>query len=74
MTLKNAVFEKSSPLRHQAEKEKVIETWKPIECTYSNGGPDHNTRNKSVKIAQTAHHLKADLDTSVSAVTYPGFY
>ena len=70
--LKNALFERSSPLRHQAEKEKVINDWKPIECTYSDGGPDHNTKHYSVKIAQLAHFLNKNLDICVSAVTYPG--
>ena len=72
VTLKNALFERSSPLRHQAEKEKVVNDWKPIECTYSNGGPDHNTKHYSVKIAQLAHFLNKNLNMSVSAVIYPG--
>ena len=72
VTLKNALFKRSSPLRHQAEKEKVVNDWKPIECTYSDGGPDHNTKHYSVKIAQLAHFLNKNLDMSVSAVIYQG--
>ena len=70
--LKNALFERSSPLRHQAEKEKVVNDWKPIECTYSDGSLDYNTKHYSVKIAQLAHFLNKNLDMSVSTVTYPG--
>ena len=69
VTLKDAILQKSTPLRHQVEKEiEVAQEWKPIDLTYS----DHNRQKLSVKIALTAHHLKADLDMSISVVTYPG--
>ena len=54
------------------KQEKVIAEWKPIECNYSDGGPDHNTKHNSVKLAQTAHFLKEDLDMSANAITYAG--
>ena len=72
VTLKDSVFEKSTPLRHQAEKENSVAIWIPIECSFSDGGSDHNPRNYSVKIGHFAHFLKVDLDMSVSVVTYPG--
>ena len=72
VTLKNSVFEKSTPLRHQAEKENSVAIWNPIECSFSDGGPDHNPRNYSIKIGHLTHFLKVDLDMSVSVVTYPG--
>ena len=54
VTLKNSMFQKSTPLRHQAEKEVAVATWNPIECSFSDGGPDHNPQNYSVKIGQLA--------------------
>ena len=47
-------------------------TWKPIECTFSDGGPDHNPRYSSVKIAQLSHFLNNDLDMSSAVVSDPG--
>ena len=79
VNLKDAIFEKSSPLRHQAEKQRAINangttttTRKPIECTFSDGGPDHSPKYSFVKIAQISHLLNNDLDTSVTVVSYSG--
>ena len=74
-TLKDAVFEKSTHLRHQVEKEKALDRdnidWKPIECTFSDGGPDHNPRHGSVQMSQIVHFIQKDLHMSVADVTYP---
>ena len=72
ITLKNAVFQPSSPLRHQVEKELLVSSFKPIQCTYSDGGPDHNPSYYSVILAQICHLVKNNLDMSVNAVTAPG--
>ena len=55
VTVKDAIFQASTPLRHIVEREKALSQsnvdLKPIQCFYSDGGPDHNPRNFSVKIA-----------------------
>ena len=76
VTLKDAVFENPKPLRHQVEKEKALDRdnidWKPIECTFSDSGSDHNPCHGSLQMSQVAHFIQKDLDMSVAAVTYPG--
>ena len=62
VTLKDAVFEKTTPLRHQLEQEKALDRdnidWKTIECTFSDGGPDHNPRHGFVQMSQVAHFIQ----------------
>ena len=76
VTVKDAVFEPSTPLRHIVERGKALSVnqkeFKPIQCNYSDGGPDHNPNHYSVKIAQVAHFIEKDLDMMASAVSYPG--
>ena len=72
VTMKNTVLKKSTAFRHVAEREKVVEEWKPIECYYSDGGPDHNPKHNSVRLAQLSHFKRKNLDMSVNVVTPPG--
>ena len=74
VAVKDAVLQKSTPLRHAVEKQKCVTglEWCEIECNYSDGGPDHNTDHYSVKIGHACHFLRMDLDMLVAAVTYPG--
>ena len=72
ITLKNAVFQSSSPIRHHVEKVILVHSFKPIQCTYSDGGPDHNPSYYSVILTQLCHFLKQDLDMTINCVTAPG--
>ena len=72
VTVKDAIFERSTALRHTEERNNIHEKesgfWNPIECIYTDGGPGHY----SVRLAHIAHYLKNDLDMLAAACTYPG--
>jgi hypothetical protein len=78
VTLKDAVFQPSSPLRHSAElvgiiKEATRHRMVPpsILCGYTDGGPDHRTTYVSVQIAWVAVWLALDLDYLLIVRTIP---
>lgn len=85
---KDAVFEPSTPMRHIVELDKARRQKHgpatdyeeatqepcslPVEIHYSDGGPDHNVRHGSVKVALAARFKNADLDMLVAGITAPG--
>ena len=80
VTVKDKVFQPSSPLRHAAETVAIIRKYysgddvnmeKPILIRYTDGGPDHRTTYKSVKVAALAQFIALDLDMIVCARTAP---
>ncbi|GAQ92919.1 hypothetical protein KFL_012020010, partial [Klebsormidium nitens] len=78
VTLKDAVFQPSSPLRHSAELVSIIR-WAirhrmlppSILLGYTDGGPDHRTTYASVQIAWVAVWLALDLDYLLIVRTIP---
>ena len=76
--VKDKVFESSSPLRHATEIVSMmrkdysgddVNSSKPILIRYTDGGPDHRTTYKSVKIASLIEFIALDLDMIVCART-----
>ena len=61
ISLKDAVFEASSPSRHAAEMYKLIDH-KPVLFLYCDGGPDHRLTYVSVQLSLIALFCKLDLD------------
>ena len=76
VTVKDAIFEKSSALRHAVERNSIHEkmggSWYPIECMYTDGGPYHNPTLYSVRIAHITHFIRNNLDILAAVCTYPG--
>lgn len=72
VTLKDAVFQPSSPSCHAAELEKILtstsDSVKPILCIYTDGGPDHRTNYLPVQLSMS-QFLKHNLDMLVAART-----
>ena len=76
VTMKDSIFEPSSPLRHAAELSGILQRevnfiLKPVLLVYSDGGPDHRVTYVSVKAAMIALFLKHNLDLLVAAQTAP---
>ena len=77
VTLKDAIFEPSSPLRHAAELVKVLKAaqvntiLRPILFLYSDGGPDHRVTYVSVQASLICLFLHLQLDFLVTARTAP---
>ena len=86
MTLKDKIFEPSSPARHAAEFVKLVRHGNdssgpltsdglnlrsPILLVYTDGGPDHRTTYRSVQMMWIAVFLALDLDLLVAARTAP---
>ena len=77
VSLKEAAFEPSSPLRHAAElvsdlKAAGVNTiLKPVLLLYTDGGPDHRLTFGAVKIALLLLFRKLNLDYLVAARTCP---
>ena len=69
VTLKDAIFQASSPKQHAAELKKILsaltENINPLLCIYTDGGPDHR------KISLIVLFISIDLDTLVVARTAP---
>ena len=75
VTLKDAIFQASSPKRHAAELKKILlaltENINPLLCIYTDGGPDHRNTYLSVQISLIALFISIDLDMLVVARTAP---
>ena len=72
VTLKDAAFEPSSPMRHTTKLSKLLEgDTKPILFLYSDGGPDHCVTYISVQTALIALFRGLDLDYLCAARTAP---
>ena len=75
VTLKDSVFEASSPFRHAQEILEYIQDCsdtKSILQVYSDGGPDHRLVYHSVKLSLIAVFKKLNLDMLIAARTAPG--
>lgn len=80
VSLKDKVFQPSSPARHTAENVHILRAEhadddvtlnQPILFVYSDGGPDHRTTYKSVQLCLVAMFVALDLDLLVAARTAP---
>ena len=76
MSVKDAVFQPSFPLRHSAEILKVLKEAKLIDdlqvlLLYTDGGPDHNITFMTVVMALLCLFLTGDLDFLIAARTCP---
>ena len=77
VTLKDSVFEASSPLRHMMELSQVFKQagintiLKPIVLLYTDGGPDHRSTYVSVQASLICFFLRHNLDLLVAARTAP---
>ena len=72
VTLKEGVFEPSSPLRHMAELYSILDSQhsdKKASLVYTEGGPDHRVTYLSVQVCLIAIFLKLDLDFLCAART-----
>lgn len=79
VTVKDKVFQASSPLRHATEHTEILRIPaddqmtqnEPILFLYSDGGPDHRTNFLSVQLAALALFVALDLDMYVAVRTGP---
>ncbi|XP_056013095.1 uncharacterized protein LOC125679479 [Ostrea edulis] len=80
VTVKDKVFQASSPLRHSTESVSLmrqcysdddVNLRTPVLIRYTDGGPDHRTTYKSVKICALMEFIALDLDMIVCARTAP---
>lgn len=74
ISLKDAVFEASSPIRHAAEMHSILVKErgnKSILLIYSDGGPDHRLTYISVQLSLIALFLNLDLDMLIACRTAP---
>ena len=80
VTVKDKVFQASSPLRHSTENVSMmrkcysdddVNLRTPVLIRYTDGGPDHRTTYKSVKICALLEFIALDLDMMVCARTAP---
>ncbi|WAR08379.1 hypothetical protein MAR_018337 [Mya arenaria] len=80
VTVKDKVFQASSPLRHAAENRNIIIEHYTVDgisleqlilFRYTDGGPDHRTTYKSVKMACLLEFISLDLDLLVCVRTAP---
>lgn len=80
VTVKDKIFEPSSPERHSAETVSIVRECysedgvnmsKPILIRYTDGGPDHRTTYKSVQLCSLIEFIALDLDMIVCARTAP---
>ncbi|XP_062603864.1 uncharacterized protein LOC134265655 [Saccostrea cucullata] len=73
VTLKDSVFQPSTPFRHAAELYKILDgNTKPILMLYTDGGPDHRTTYGAVKLSLIILFKLLDLDILIAARTAPG--
>lgn len=80
VTVKDKVFQPSSPMRHAAENSKILreistddglDLDSPILFLYSDGRPDHRTNFKSVQLAGIAMFISLNLDMYIAVRTAP---
>lgn len=80
VTVKDKVFEASSPMRHLTENIALlrhkyctdgVNLDKPILIRYSDGGPDHRVTYRSVQLCSLVEFIALDLDMIVCARTAP---
>ncbi|XP_056009601.1 uncharacterized protein LOC130051588 [Ostrea edulis] len=80
VTVKDKVFQAPSPLRHSTESVSLmrqcysdddVNLRTPVLIRYTDGGPDHRTTYKSVKICTLMEFIALDLDMIVCARTVP---
>ena len=76
VTLKDSVFEPSTPFRHAVELKSILksenETPPPFLLVYSDGGPDHRVTYGGVKLSLIVLFKELDLDILIAARTAPG--
>lgn len=74
LTIKDSIFEASSPFRHVAELGKILEQdeKKPALFIYTDGGPDHRTTYNSVKLSLIVLFKRLELEFLVACRTAPG--
>ena len=76
VTLKDRIFQKSSPLRHATElsaqiTERIEDFYKPILLLVTDGGGDHNVTHGSVQASLVALFIHRDLDFLCAMRTCP---
>jgi hypothetical protein len=75
VTLKDTIFQPSSPMRHVVEIRKFLGSvgmlGKPIQIIFSDGGPDHRLTYPSVKLSLMVLFLLDDVDYLVAVRTAP---
>ena len=80
VTVKDKVFEASSPLRHAVETTNITREYAsldglhashPILFRYTDGGPDHRTTYRTVQLTAILEFMALDLDLMVLARTAP---
>ena len=79
VTVKDKIFQPSSPLRHAVENVNIIREQSPdgvnshlpILLRFTDGGPDHRTTYKTVQLASVLEFVALDLDFLVLARTAP---
>ena len=80
VTLKDKIFQPSSPFRHSTETVGLVRQFcsdddvnsrKPILVRYTDGGPDHRPTYTSVQIASILEFIALDLDMFVACRTAP---
>ena len=75
VTLKDTIFQPSSPARHSAELKKALtalpDDVNPVLCLYTDGGPDHCNTFHSLQISHISLFLRLNLDMLVAARTAP---
>ena len=73
-SLKDSIFEASSPTRHTAELGRLLKKMYPNAVAvvmYTDGGPDHNCKHMLLSLGLLALFLELDLDTIVVMRTAP---
>ena len=72
--LKDSIFQASSPTRHTAELGMLIKQLYPSAAAlilFTDGGPDHNNKQTSVRLGLFALFLELNMDTMVAMRTAP---
>lgn len=75
LTIKDSVFEPSSPFRHMVELQHILEVQedrKPCLIIYTDGGPDHRTTYHAVKLSLIVLFKRLGLEFLVACRTAPG--
>ena len=80
VTVKDKLFEPSSPQRHSAETVNIVRDYcnddgvnisKPILIRHTDGGPDHRVTYRSVQLCCLIEFIALDLDMIVCVRTAP---
>lgn len=74
VSLKDAVFQASSPFRHAAELSDILKKvhLPPVLALYTDGGPDHRCNYITVIYTMVYLFIKHDLDSLILARNAPG--